>query len=110
MAVMPTAQSTTEMMYQVLRVSVVSTIGAHRNFQTCGNMPEAMSSAPSSTVRLWRVHRKAIATLTYPLIAPNGMMSTAKANGFGGRGDLVSIVTWSFFSAREQLEFSRVAV
>ncbi|MBY0113559.1 MAG: hypothetical protein K2Y21_12115 [Phycisphaerales bacterium] len=85
-AVMPSAHRTTESRYHVFRVSVVSTIGAHRNFHTCGNMPDAISSAPSSTLRWCRVHRNAIATLTYPLIAPNGMMSTANAAGWGGRG------------------------
>ena len=76
MASMPAAQSTQESKYQRLRVSVVSATGAQKNFQTLGNMPAAMSSAPCSTVRPARVARKASAALTNPKLAPNGAIST----------------------------------
>ena len=43
-AMTPAEVSVVPMTYQRLRVRVVSTIGAHRNFQVCGRKESAMSS------------------------------------------------------------------
>ena len=50
-AKMPMLVSTQAITYQRLRDSVVSAMGAHRNFQVCGSRPSATNPATCSTLR-----------------------------------------------------------
>jgi hypothetical protein len=60
---MPSAVRTALIRYHVLELSVVSAIGAQRNFQTLGARLAAMSAAMASTPTWFLASRNATATV-----------------------------------------------
>ena len=72
MAHRPAEVKTVPITYHFFEVNVVSTTGAHRNFQTFGTNETAMSAAIASTLTWFFASRNASATVRKPLITPNG--------------------------------------